>query len=213
MNEILLTIWDATPKSDSSCIIVPDGCRDLIRVRQKGKKAQWFVSSLFDQAKIISIKAGSRMLGFRMKPGININEKQLLASISNRDMGVAEILSRLDCFACRKASVEEALNGLASDVTSVAGVAKQLGVSQRTLQRLLIQETGKSPVYWIMLARIRRAARAILEPVTYIEIADMCGYSDQSHMCREFRLWFNVSPSAFRNSADIFHHVRDAGYD
>lgn len=213
MNEYLLSIWDASSKSDSSCIVVPDGCHDLIMIQPKQKKAQWFISSLFDQARVVSIKAESRILGFRMKPGTNINEKNLLASISGSNIEVDEILSRLDCFARRKNSVDEALNCLASGIKSVHHAAKQIGVSQRTLQRLLIQETKRPPIYWIMLARVRKAARAISQPITYAEIADMYGYADQPHLCRAFKLWFNVSPSEFRRSPNIFQQIHDIGYD
>lgn len=212
MIENLLAEWKSAPQSDTTAIVVPDGCRDLIMKSLPGERPQWFVSSLYDHAKKVSVKAGSMMVGFRMKPGVSINEKKLIASISDSSGDVDEVLCQLSDFTYRKKSVEEALHYLAFDVKSVSYAAKLIGVHQRTLQRLLIKETKRPPVYWMMLARMRRAARTVLEPLSLVEIADMFGYADQSHMNREFNRWLGLSPLALRNSPDIIRHLNDAGY-
>ncbi|NOZ54998.1 MAG: AraC family transcriptional regulator [Gammaproteobacteria bacterium] len=213
MIENLLTIWKSEPKSDTTTIIVPDGCRDLIMKLTMSEKPQWFVSSLYDQAKVVSLKAGSIMIGFRIKPGVRIAEKELLEAIPNHYTDISELTCRLYTFTHRKHSVEDALGCLASDVVSIAHAAKQAGVSQRSLQRLLIRETGRPPVYWMMLARIRRTARAVLKPIPLVEIANMFGYADQSHMNREFKRWFDISPSTLRSTPDIIYQLNDKGYD
>jgi len=213
MIENLLAVWNAESRSDTNAIIVPDGCRDLIFTSTVVERGKCFVSPLFDQAKVISVKAGSHMIGFRMKPGVHIEEKALLASMPNNVADLSEISHRLYDFTRRKHSVEDALDCLASDIGSIANAAKQIGVSQRSLQRLLIRETGRPPIYWMMLARMRRASRMMLEPIPLIEIADMNGYADQSHMNREFKRWLNITPSVLRNAPEIITQLNNSGYD
>lgn len=209
----LLAKWEFSTDIDSTAIIVPDGCRDLILQVNEGDSPRWLISSLYDQSESISIQARSVMTGFRLKPGVGIKNERLLKSISNTYFDDDEILNRIDDFTYRSYGVAEALEYLASGVKSVACAATEIGVSQRTLQRLLSRETSRSPIYWLMLARVRRAARALAEPIPLIEIADTFGYSDQAHMSREFKHWFNASPSALRQSPAILNQLNHLGYD
>ena len=213
MNNNLLAKWEFSTDIDSTALIVPDGCRDLILQVTEGDRPRWFVSSLYDQSKSLSIQARSVMTGFRFKPGVGVKNENLLNSISNIYFDDDEVFNRIDDFTYRNYCVAEALECLASGVKSVACAATEIGVSQRTLQRLLSRETNRSPIYWLMLARVRRAARALSEPTPLIEIAESFGYSDQAHMSREFKHWFNVSPSALRQSPAILIQLNHLGYD
>ncbi len=215
--ENLLAVWTTESKSDTTVVIAPDGCQDIIMRSTVGEKHQWFVSSLYDQANTVSVKAGSRMMGLRMKPGVRIDEQKLLTSIlqipGHHYLDMSELCCRLYSFTDRKRSVEDALDCLASEVNSIAHAAKRIGVSQRCLQRLLIRETGRSPIYWMLLVRMRRAARALLEPTPLVEIADRFGYADQAHMSRECKRWFGMSPSGLRCMPEIIKQLNDVGYD
>jgi AraC-like DNA-binding protein len=213
MNDTLLAKWEFSTDINSTALIIPDGCRDLILQVNEGDRPRWFLSSLYDQSKSLSIQARSAMTGFRLKPGTRVNNESLLNSISNAYFEDDKILSCIDDFTYRNSCVDEALEYLASDVKTVACAAAEIGVSQRTLQRLLILETNRTPSYWLMLARVRKAARSLSEPIPLIEIADSFGYSDQAHMSRQFRHWFNISPSALRKSPDILNQLNHLGYD
>ncbi len=213
MTETLLAHWRANAHSNINATIVPDGCRDLIVKIIPGECPKWHVSQLYDQSTLIKINAGSSMMGFRLKPGVQIDEDKLLASLSENHLDWHDIVIQLQNFTHRTTSVEEALYGLALEVTSTKNAAKEMGVHQRTLQRLLLRKTGRSPVYWMMLARVRRAARAVSEPTSLVEIADRLGYADQAHMSREFRRWLNISPSALRRRPDIIQQLNASGYD
>ena len=213
MNDNLLATWEFSTDLDSSALIIPDGCRDLILRTAKGEHPYWFVSSLFDQAEPVLIQAGSVMSGFRLKAGVRVRNECLLNSVSNNYFEDDDIFNRIDDFTYRSPRVGEALEYLASEVKSVARVAKEIGVSQRTLQRLLMRETNRSPAYWLMLARARKAARSLADPIPLIEIADFFGYADQAHMSREFKRWFNISPSKLRDSPVILDQFNHLGYD
>ena len=210
--ENLLAIWEAEPSSDGVTVVLPDGCRDLIIRAVSGRKPEGFVSALYDQANSVPVQAGTSLIGFRLQPGVHIDETELLASIPEDVNTIDDIVSKLDDFTHRRQSVAEALDCLASGVESVGQAARQTGVSPRTLQRLLIQETKRPPLYWLALARIRRAARMLHEPMPLADIADICGYADQSHMTRECNRWFAVSPSVLRNKPDLLLQLDSAGY-
>ena len=64
-----------------------------------------------------------------------------------------------------------------------------------------------------MLARARKAARALYSSLGLAEIAELHGYADQAHMSREFKRWFNTSPSVLRNLPSILNQLYDEGYD
>lgn len=213
MKTSVLATWKATTKTTVTSIVVPDGCRDLIMCSPMGEKPTWFVSPLFNGLHSISLASGTTMMGFRLRPGTIVNEEKLLASLSNRSYDFNEIYDRLDTFTTCKDAVEEALFCLASEGKSVALVAKELGTTPRTLQRLLIRETGRTPMFWMMLARARKAARALDSALSLVEIADLFGYADQAHMSRELKRWFSVSPAALRELPNILNQLYDKGYD
>lgn len=213
MNKNLLATWEFTADTDSCSIVVPDGCRDLIMESIAGDKPRWFVSSLYDQTQKVKQKKGSTMLGFRMKPGVRFKEQKLLGSLNEDHCDVDAVHNLLDDCVVLSGAVDDALTCLASDVKTVSHAAKELGVSARSLQRLLARETDRSPLYWMMLARARRAARAMSSNDSLAEVAEMHGYADQAHMSREFIRWFKLSPSVLRKTPAYFSQLTATGYD
>ncbi len=152
------------------------------------------------------------MQGLRLKPGTRIDEEQLLASVQHQDLELSELNCRIDSYSRQLPTVIEALECLESDVSSVAAAAKQLGMSERTLQRLMMRETARPPTYWIQLARIRGAARAMRESLPLVEIAFIHGYADQAHMSREFRRWLNISPSRLQADSQRLDLIDESGF-
>ncbi len=213
MDNNLLSLWNSSSKLETTMVILPDGCRDLIMKVENNGKPKWFVSPLFDQAKIVSIEANSVFTGYRMRPGVYIAEETLLRVINQNKENIDDISNLLSDYTDTKCSVQEALKCLATDVSSVKQVAKELGVSPRTLQRLIVSNTNKPPTYWILLARARRAARALTLSTPLAEIAEIYGYADQSHMNREFKRWFNTTPLAMRTTPSVLRQLHNGGYD
>jgi AraC-like DNA-binding protein len=83
---------------------------------------------------------------------------------------------------------------------SVRDLTRQLGWSERRLQRTFSSEVGIAPK---TLARITRVQRAIrlgeLRPAwTWARIAASSGFTDQAHLIREFRALAGVTPTALR---------------
>jgi AraC family transcriptional regulator len=76
------------------------------------------------------------------------------------------------------------------------------GVSARHFIRAFRQSTGRTPHQWLMQERALSAKKLIEHSDrTLAEISAVCGYANQSHLCRAFQRCFGASPSAARRQA------------
>ncbi|MFT0531366.1 GlxA family transcriptional regulator [Castellaniella hirudinis] len=83
-------------------------------------------------------------------------------------------------------------------------LAGRLGVSVRHLERLFKQATGQSPQAYARGMRLRLAAWMLTHTKkTIAAIASDCGFSDASHLGREFRASFHLPPSVWRDRAQL----------
>ena len=212
MTGSLLATWQLKAERDSTAFVVPDGCRDLILKRSRGEKPFWFLSSLEDRTYSVAIDRGDIYTGYRLKPGTIVNEDRLLTAVQGEVYLHEEVCFRLENFTTISDPLNEALTCLASGIGSVAGTARQLGLSQRNLQRLVLRGTGKPPVFWLQLARVRRAGRAVNGTESLAEIAYAYGYADQSHMTRDFKRWLDISPAALRTGAMQRRQLHESGF-
>ena len=100
---------------------------------------------------------------------------------------VQRALSLLD------AGVEEGL--------SVTSLAERVGLSRRELLRLFRRETGRTPTDILHERRLERARSLILRShLPLISIADAVGFSSQSHMTKNYREHFGITPSKDRQN-------------
>lgn len=88
---------------------------------------------------------------------------------------------------------------LSGGVPALSEVARDLGMSGRTLQRRLAAE-GRSFQSLVDEARRRLSLRLLRQPgdVALTEVTFMTGFSDQSAFTRAFRRWTGKTPGAFR---------------
>ncbi|TKC81267.1 GlxA family transcriptional regulator [Trinickia terrae] len=78
-------------------------------------------------------------------------------------------------------------------------LACKLDLSARQLERLFKAGTGKSPQAFAKQVRLRTAAWLLTSSDrTVADIASSCGFSDASHLGREFRKQHGVPPATFR---------------
>jgi transcriptional regulator GlxA family with amidase domain len=86
----------------------------------------------------------------------------------------------------------------------IAGLAKQLGIGLKTLERLFQAEFGQSPAAFYKKIRIEIAQRMLLETARPImNIALDCGFGDVSYFGRSFRAAFGVSPRDYRRGRGV----------
>jgi AraC-like DNA-binding protein len=127
--------------------------------------------------------------------------------ISNSDAGLCALLDRHAAEMLRNASspawlIQDVKRLLAAALptgnSSLYGVAKELGMSRRTLQRRL-SEHGAS--HHSLLDEVRRdlSRKYLLESETALgEVAYLLGFSEVSAFHRAFRRWTGLTPKDYR---------------
>lgn len=100
-------------------------------------------------------------------------------------------------------------------VPGVEQLAKDLGVSARSLERRVLAATGAPPVRLRRVLRFRRAFRLIDQAPsgTGARIAAQAGYYDQAHMLRDFHQFAGAPPSAFFREDPALARVMLGGAD
>jgi AraC family L-rhamnose operon regulatory protein RhaS len=67
---------------------------------------------------------------------------------------------------------------------------------------LFKKQTGESLKQYIIKHKLKLIeARLLYSPLTLAQIADEFGYTDESHLCKQFRKYTGSTPSAFRKRA------------
>jgi AraC-like DNA-binding protein len=79
-------------------------------------------------------------------------------------------------------------------------LAAQAGLSPRHFARSFLQATGRTPHDYLLRLRLGRARELMTRPsqtVCLKQIAESCGFYDQTHFGRHFRRVFGTTPAAF----------------
>ena len=192
--------------------VLPDGCKDFILKENSAADAAWFISDLNDSSYVVKSTAGERMRGIRLRPGVVLNHTQLRSWLKVNSPASLFGSDQLDEFCIQPDNVADALECLASGQLAVTCVANELGVSQRSLQRLIKKNTGRTPLFWLSLARIRRAGRYLASSNSLGDTAIEAGFSDQAHMSREMKKWFGQTPNQIRADEQMVSLLFEASY-
>ena len=84
------------------------------------------------------------------------------------------------------------------EVTRVAQVCAQFGLSERALQRLVHRRLGLTPKWLIQRRRLQEAAERLRTGSgTLAETAAVLGYADQAHFVRDFSRVTAMTPGRF----------------
>ena len=203
--------WTYTAVADEVSLVLPDGCIDiLVSYCDETGYNLIDVTDWDFSPRQVRLVAGASLIGYRLQPGATIRLSDLAdlkiehGEISNLDSGVGDRV-RYD------QEVSEIVDALGLPDYSVERLAKQQGVSERTLQRHFRDLDLPTPVFWRQLGRARRAVWALPCRVPLAEIALEYGYSDQAHMTREFVRWFGRTPAQLRQDSPAINDLSQPG--
>jgi AraC-like DNA-binding protein len=84
---------------------------------------------------------------------------------------------------------------------AVADVAREIGWSNRTMQRHCAAVYGYGPAMLRRILRFRRAVRLLDDGMPLIEVAGRAGYADQPHLHREARELAGVPLASLRHGS------------
>jgi transcriptional regulator GlxA family with amidase domain len=82
---------------------------------------------------------------------------------------------------------------------NVAALAKGCGVTDRQLRRYFQCKFGSTPHAWMALARLQKVQPLLFGGALVKEVAVEAGFSKQTNFSRQFKRYFNFSPSDFRD--------------
>ncbi|WDY59996.1 AraC family transcriptional regulator [Pseudomonas sp. PSKL.D1] len=83
------------------------------------------------------------------------------------------------------------------DPSTVADWAQQLGIDEKTIQRLFRKETGMTFGQWRQQARLMLALERIAQGERIIDVAGALGYDSPSAFASMFKRQFGTTPSQF----------------
>lgn len=88
---------------------------------------------------------------------------------------------------------------------SVEKLSKELGISRVHLYKKMISITGKSPIEFIRIIRLKRAAQLLRESQLHIsEIAYQVGFNNPKNFSKYFKEEFNVLPSQYQHNPSLY---------
>lgn len=102
------------------------------------------------------------------------------------------------------------LRGRLDGQVTLADIARHAGVSARTLNRRFREQTGTTPLRWILLQRVHHAQELLETTALSVEeIARRCGFGTSVNLRQHFTRQVRTSPLAYRRA----FRVRDHGAD
>ncbi len=166
-----------------------------------------FFTDLDFQPRLVPMRSNRELSGYRLQPGAFVGEKTL------EELKNSGTLQESDIQHIAQASEEVAslIARLGETGQTVADLAREAGISERTLQRHFKAMKLPKPEFWRLLGRARRAACALQSAQPLADIALTYGYSDQAHMTRDFARWFGATPENLRHQPALLKLISQPG--
>ena len=203
----VIDTWQVAALRAGPVRIFPDGCQDVIWVKRIGCAPCWKRASLDPQVRVLRGAEGAAMRGFRLAPGVCIPE----ALFSELDAERPDETAAIAGLCRRPPALAEMMAELAFAPSGAEALARRLGQSLRSLQRLSRSGTGQPPLFWLRLSRLRRAMALAAAGTPLAGAAADAGFADQAHFTREARHFHGASPGRLLVDAEAMAAILSAG--
>lgn len=107
------------------------------------------------------------------------------------------------------ARVRQRLDEDPATLADLSILSREAGLSRFQLIRAFRHYTGLTPHAYCMQSRANLSRRLLMQGLPPAEVAAACGYVDQSHMHREFRRRFGLTPGNYRSARLGCNPVQD----
>ncbi|GAA2351012.1 AraC family transcriptional regulator [Dactylosporangium salmoneum] len=207
-------VWRLAPHRSHSSRILPDGCMDVIH-----SDGELFVAGPDTTAHLTWSAAGRRSTAVRFAPGTGPAFLGVAASelrnrrVPLRDLWpsgrVRRLTERLDEASDRASLLEDVLLAVEADPDPlatrvlahlrtghpVAGVAAEIGMSERQLHRRGLFLYGYGLKTLDRILRLNGALDQARRGMAYAAVAANSGYADQAHLSREVKALTGITLS------------------
>lgn len=207
-DDVILQRWEFTASESCPVPVLPDGCVDVLVERPMLGPATVRLTRLQSDLHRPQVTSGTYLVGYRLRPGIILDPGILMSLSTDEDDLSEQIRDRIRPIP----NLHEVIEALSSEPTLPKALT-HLGVSEQSAQRLMRRNHLPAPLFWLQLARVRRAGRRMVhhpaQPLA--DLAFELGFADQSHLTRSFRRFFAHSPQAFRKNTALSRQLDHAG--
>lgn len=183
-------------KSDSSTVDIP-----LIMLTAKQDMGSIIEGLTLGADDYITKPFNNDILALKIKRLIGLKQKGLKRTLIDPTPSKIEITS-LDEQLIEKA-VKYVEDNISRSDLSVEELAQQMGMSRVHLYKKISALTGKSPIEFIRLLRLKRATQYLTESqLTIAEIAYKLGFNNPKYFSKYFKEEFGILPSEYQGKTE-----------
>lgn len=218
--------FENTDETEQEILILPDCCMDIVCDLSNDKI---FISGVMTTAQTVLIKPGRKFFGIRFMPGVlptllNVSADELknqnipLQKISKRffekilllcSLNSSKEMGRMcDPIFEKEIGRVDVVTKLFSNSkiegahrNSVKDLSQRMKMSVRHIERLFAKYIGLTPKHFLKIRRFQNFHNHLQE--THGKLATIslqCGYTDQSHMNKEYKQLTSATPTSKKMS-------------
>ncbi|MDZ5602520.1 AraC family transcriptional regulator [Pseudomonas sp. RP23018S] len=98
------------------------------------------------------------------------------------------------------ARARELLDSQLADPPSLEALAAAVNLSPFHFARVFRHSTGLPPHAWLKQRRLARARDLLRQGLAALDVACMLGFADQSHLTRQFKQAYGITPGVYRQA-------------
>ncbi len=166
---------------------------------------------------LLGLKTGFKEFQSRVAPNLSAFAQNIQVHLQDNQLEIAKHMLEAWLLELVSSTQSARVNDLfyqPNNDLKIRDFAQMLGIQERQLERIFLQQAGVPPKSLARLIRFERATAAIhADPKQSLtQLAFALGFADQAHFIRDFRALAGVSPKAFargmrRNMSEKFNSV------